>query len=209
MVGLRGNMADLNSASRTRPSLLLRIRDVDDAEAWSTFVEIYAPVVYHFFRRRGLQDSDAADVTQEVMTQVTRSVGGFTYRPECGRFRDWLGAVARNKLNDHLRSRRRTARAAGDDAQLKLAEGDTGSDWQEEFNAGVLRVALNNIRPHFEPITWRAFEYVWIEGRPAAEVSASLGVPLGAIYVAKSRVLKRLRQEVLALAEDLPFNHRR
>ncbi len=109
----------MESAShvRTRPSLLLRLRDRTDAQAWGTFVDLYTPLVYRFCRRRGLQAADAADVAQEVMTQVMRSIGGFTYDPSVGRFRDWLGAVVRTHVG---RLHRKLVRqpVAADDGEL-------------------------------------------------------------------------------------------
>jgi RNA polymerase sigma factor (sigma-70 family) len=154
-----------------------------------------------------LQDSDAADVTQEVMAQVARSVPRFDYRPERGRFRDWLGAVARNKLADHLRSAGRSTRTGGEPEADpdEVPTGGADPDWGEEFDAQVYRTALERVRGHFEPATWRAFELAWVEGRPAAEAAHILGVPVDSVYVAKSRVLKRLREDVIALADDLPL----
>ncbi len=81
-------------AVQTRPSLLARVRDVRDADAWQTFVTLYAPLVYRYVRQRGLQDADAADLTQDVMSAVARSIRTFEYRPERGRFRDWLRTIA-------------------------------------------------------------------------------------------------------------------
>jgi RNA polymerase sigma factor (sigma-70 family) len=201
-------MADHDSASSTRPSLLLRIRDGRDDDAWAAFLETYAPLVYRYCRRRGVQDADAEDVTQEVMAQVAHSVRSFDYRPDRGRFRDWLGAVTHSKLANRLRSDRRAPRAAGggpDDAPEPADAADPGPEWAEEFHAQGLRVALERARAGFEPTTWRAFERVWIVDRPAAEVAGELGMTLVAVYLAKSRVLKRLREEVRALAEDEPL----
>src|SRR5882762_6857982 len=100
-------MTDSHSAFHTRPSLLLRIKDAQDDDAWTTFVEVYAPLVYRYCRRNGLQDSDSADVAQEVLAQVARSIRQFEYDPGRGRFRDWLGAVIHSKLMNHFRSDRR------------------------------------------------------------------------------------------------------
>ena len=201
-------MADHDSATMTRPSLLLRIRDAGDDDAWAAFLETYAPLVYRYCRRQGVQDADAEDVTQEVMAQVARSARSFDYQPTRGRFRDWLGRVTRNKLANRLRSDRRAPRAAGggpdDDPEPALAA-DPGPEWAEEFHAQVLRVALERARAGFEPTTWRAFERIWIEDRPAAEVAAELGMTLVAVYLAKSRALKRVREAVRALAEDEPL----
>ena len=94
----------------TQPSLLLRIRDASDAESWRTFVSIYAPLIYRSCRRRGLQDADAADVGQEVLAQVARSIREFEYQPGRGRFRDWLGAVVKNKVGRFLENEVRGVR---------------------------------------------------------------------------------------------------
>src|SRR5688500_7177705 len=102
-------MEEPASRLHTRASLLLRLRDPQDGDAWRLFADTYAPLVYRHCRRQGLQEADAADVAQEVLTQVARSIGTFEYRPERGRFRDWLGAVVRSKL---ARFRQRQTRAA-------------------------------------------------------------------------------------------------
>jgi RNA polymerase sigma-70 factor (ECF subfamily) len=185
----------------------LRIRDVHDAESWGTFVDVYAPLIYHYCRLRGLQDADAADVGQEVLAQVARSIRSFEYRPERGRFRDWLGALTRHKIARLQKAQGRNGCGVGGD----LAESAGGSDvpqadaeWTSEFCARVLEVALSRVRPDFEPKTWRAFEQVWVDGRTAADTARDLNLPVGSVYVAKSRVLRRLRAEVVALSEDLP-----
>jgi RNA polymerase sigma-70 factor (ECF subfamily) len=200
-------MSDLDSRLQTRPSLLVRIRDAQDDDAWSSFVQIYAPMVYRYCRRKGLQHSDAADVTQEVLGQVARSARQFEYRPELGRFRDWLGTVTHNKIANHLRSRKRNQRETGGLGEVTEdppAPQAPGSEWVEEFNSQILETALDRVRPQFEVKTWQAFELLWIQNQPGAIASEALGMSIDSVYVAKSRVLKRLKQEVLELAEDLP-----
>ncbi len=196
------------STNATRPSLLLRLRDSRDADAWRIFVETYTPLVYAYCRGRGLQASDVADVTQEVMAQVTRSISDFSYDPGRGRFRDWLGTITRTKLLRFL-SRDGRAGKAGDAATEELMRQveDPESDtlWIEGFRARVLEVAMRRSRPDFEEATWAMFERSWIQGQTAPVVARELGVPIDAVYVAKSRVLKRLREEVVMLAEDYPL----
>src|SRR5262245_32890748 len=181
----------------TRPSLLLRLRDASDVQAWRSFVEVYAPLVYRRCCRRGLSHQDAEDVSQEVFAQIARSIRDFTYRPEVGRFRDWLGVVVENKVNRHLGKTQATAAGGDEHPALKTctARGEDTA-WAEEFEAHVLRVALERCRPHFSDETWRGFELVWLEHRPAAEAAHELGQTIDWVYVAKSRVLKRLWEEV-------------
>jgi RNA polymerase sigma factor (sigma-70 family) len=199
-------MAADSSGSSTRPSLLLRIRDPRDTAAWQTFVDIYGRLVYRHCRSRGLRHEDAENVTQEVFAQISRSIRGFDYRPELGRFRDWLGTVTRNEINRLLKKEARAARGSGgveeEQALDSIAARGEDTAWAEEFNAHLLETALARSRPHFEEQTWRAFELVWLEKRPAAKVSAELKVPIDRVYMAKSRVLERLQQEVQELAED-------
>jgi len=91
-------MANPVSSLPTQSSLLVRIRDARDVESWKTFVAIYAPLIYRDCRRKVLQDADAADLCQEVLAQVARSMPTFEYQPGRGRFRDWLGTVTRHRI---------------------------------------------------------------------------------------------------------------
>jgi RNA polymerase sigma-70 factor (ECF subfamily) len=200
-------MSGLASQS-TSSTLVKRLQDVQDGDAWQTFVDVYGPLICRYCRRRGLQEADAADVTQEVLAQVVRSIRTFEYQPERGRFRDWLGTVARGKLVHWCEKRRPEVHGAAGEDSPDLLAGAAGpgseAEWTADFHAGVLQAALARIRPHFEAVTWRAFERTWLDNRPAADAAGELGLPVAAVYVAKSRVLKRLRDEVLHLAEDLP-----
>ncbi|HEV3022403.1 MAG TPA: sigma-70 family RNA polymerase sigma factor, partial [Pirellulales bacterium] len=156
-----------------------------------------------YCRKRGLQDADAADVVQEVLGQVARSIRDFDYSPERGQFRNWLGKVTRGKLLRFFERLRPTSPGESPlDALENSASAGAEAEWTSEFNAQILRAALERTRGEFEPQTWRCFELVWLDDRPAAEAAEALGVPIGTIYVAKSRVLKRLREEVVHLAED-------
>jgi RNA polymerase sigma factor (sigma-70 family) len=196
-----GNELDLH----TRPSLLVRIRDGSDAHSWRTFVKIYAPVVYRYACRQGLQDADAADLSQEVMGKVARAIRTFEYRPERGRFRDWLLTITRQRLAQFHECRARSPEQLLSSVELEqLGQGTERPDdvWTDDFNAQVLKVAMDRARPHFEPLTWRAFERVWLEDRSAAETADELAQQIEFVYYAKSRVLKRLKEEVHEIVED-------
>lgn len=199
-------MAEPPSDLSTRPSLLLRLRDPRDAAAWGTFVEVYGPLVYGHGRRRGLGHEDAEDVTQKVFARITEAIRKFDYERERGRFRDWLGTVVRNEVNRFLRKDNQAPHAKGgaqDDAIGQATEPAADTAWTAEFNAHVLQSALTRSRPRFEPETWRAFELVWLENRAASDVARELSQPIDWVYVAKSRVLKQLWQEVVELADDV------
>ncbi len=191
------------SLLHTHPSLLVRLRDVRDVAAWSLFVEVYTPLIYRYCRKYHLQEADAAEVAQEVLFQVNRSIGTFEYQPERGRFRDWLGSVVRSKLARFFRQKKLST---NEDSQLlaNLSTSAVATDWTDHFNNELLQTTLARIQGEFEEHTWKAFTAVWLENHTATDAAKELSIPVAMVYVAKSRVLKRLREELLTLAEDIP-----
>ena len=189
----------------TKPSLLLRIRDARDSASWNEFAEIYGPIIRSYCRRRGLQPADADDVVQEILARVARSIGTFEYEPGRGRFRDWLGTVTRNKITRFFESKGREGSAISIDMSAQIEASAEDPEWSANLHARILEVALVRIRVGFEPSTWDAFERIWCVGLPAPEVARTLGMTIDAVYAVKSRVLRRLREEVLSLADDLPM----
>ncbi len=183
----------------TRPSLLVRIRDAGDREAWRQFVEVYAPLVYRFARGRGLQDADAADLTQDVLQAVSGASKRLVYDPNRGTFRAWLYTVARNKLRNFLLARQRRR----DDADPALLDEQPAREeveqWEREYEQRLFDWAAEQVRGQFRDTTWRAFWMTAVEDRPAAEVAGDLGISVGAVYIAKSRILARLREEIQRL----------
>jgi RNA polymerase sigma-70 factor (ECF subfamily) len=190
----------------TRPSLLVRIRDLQDEEAWREFVEIYGPVVYGFARKRGLQEADAGDLTQEVLRAVAAVAGRLDYDPRKGWFRSWLYTVARNKLHDFLLARRRHGQGTGDSkVQVLLEEQPAQQEealWDEEYQQQLFAWAAERVRQRFEDTTWQAFCQVAVEGKSPKGAAATLGLTLAAVYMAKSRVLAALRKEIRQLLGD-------
>jgi len=189
----------------THPSLLIRLRDLQDRQAWAMFVEVYAPLIFSYCRSRNLQDSDAADVSQEVLTAVSRALPSFEYQSERGRFRDWLGVVTHRELLQFWKRTNRIRRnqsANGQDQIEKIA--DT-RNWESHFHAELLQLAIHRIQREFEAETWSIFQRLWIENESPNDVASSMQIKIGSVYVAKSRVLKRLRSEVLMLSDDLPL----
>jgi RNA polymerase sigma factor (sigma-70 family) len=189
----------------TRASLLGRLRDPGDGVSWELFVRTYGPAMYHFCRRRGVQDSDAVDLVQEVLTQVVTSIRSFEYDPNRGRFRDWLGAIVRSKLSRHWRTRARSELASPTYDPDKLYNQGLDAEWTNELEAHLLNVALATIQGAFTPSNWRAFELTWMHDRPANEVATMLDLPIVQVYVAKSRIAKRLADELKLLSDDTPW----
>jgi RNA polymerase sigma factor (sigma-70 family) len=193
----------------TRVTLLTRIRDGRDVDAWREFVHIYGPVVYRFARNRGLQDADAADLMQDVLRSVARNAGKLEYDPNKGTFRGWLYTVTRNKIYNFLSGQRHRPRGTGDaDAHERLdatpAREEEGPDaeWEKEYQRRLSARAMELVKDEFQPATWQAFWGTAVDGKAAAEVGAGLKMSPGAVYVAKSRVLARLREEVKRMMEE-------
>jgi RNA polymerase sigma factor (sigma-70 family) len=191
---------------QTRPSLLVRLRDPRDQEAWRTFLDLYAPLIYGFGRKNGLQDADAADLTQSVLVAVNASIGRLDYDPAKGTFRGWLFGVARNQLGKWRRSQGKD-RASGDTEDLRqLAEHPApidASDWWElEYQRQCFVVAAQRIRPQVQEASWQAFWQTAVDGRTPSDVAAELNLSLGALYTAKSRVLALIKKEIQTLVEE-------
>lgn len=192
-------MAD--SAS-TRPSLLARIRDRQDRQAWAEFVEIYAPLVYGYAQKQGLQDADAADVTQEVLRAVAGSVARFDYDPRRGSFRGWLLTIVRNELRDFGAAQRRPGRASGaTDVQRRLEQqpdraADEEALWDREYERQLFAWAAEQVRRDFQESTWQAFWLTAVQGKSGKEAAEALGLTTAAVYLAKRRVMTRLKEQI-------------
>jgi RNA polymerase sigma factor (sigma-70 family) len=185
----------------TRASLLVRIRDVHDGEAWSRFVVVYGPMVYDYGRRHGLQDADAADLTQEVLRTVAGSAGRFAYDPSRGTFRSWLFTVARTRRLDLDARRARQPVGSGEptvaDRLESVPNRDIESDeevWRREYKQRLFNWASEQARNEFQESTWQAFWRTAVGGASPRDVAGELGLSIGAVYMAKSRVLMRLRE---------------
>ena len=191
----------------TRASLLVQIRDGSNHAAWQEFVSLYGPVVYGFARKRGLQDADAADLMQDVFRSISTAIGRLDYNPNQGTFRGWLFTVTRNKIVNFLAARRIRPRGSGDTTTNQLLnaqpDGEDGDDaWELEYQRRMAALAMDRIKSEFQETTWQAFWLTAVEGLAAAEAAKQVRLSPGAIYVAKSRVLARLKEEVEALRQQ-------
>jgi RNA polymerase sigma factor (sigma-70 family) len=198
----------LQNSPITRVSLLIRLRDTADHSAWQQFAELYGPVIYRFARGRGLQDADAADVMQDTLRSVSNAIGRLDYDSAKGSFRGWLFTIARNKIFNLLSSRKNKPRAAGDTAAHELLQATPSDDnsleesWEDEYRRRLAGIAIQRIKGEFQPNTWEAFWGTAVNGESATDVGERLGMSSGAVYVAKSRVLARLKEQVQRLIDE-------
>ena len=199
-------MAPNRTSDSTTSSLLERLRS-GDPQAWQRLSDLYATLVYRWARMNKLQAGDAADVTQEVFQSVASNIERFRRDRAGDSFRGWLWAITRNKIHDHFRRQADEPRAAGGTAaherihaisqELPDAPNTTVSGF--DADAALVRRALRVVEAEFEPKTFRAFWRTAIDGQRAADVAEELGMSTAAVYMAKSRVFRRLRMEMEGL----------
>jgi RNA polymerase sigma-70 factor (ECF subfamily) len=194
--------------NETSLSLLARLRGSPEPETWSRLVELYEPLLRAWLRKYDVQDGDADDLVQEVLLAVSKDLGKFDHGGQPGAFRGWLKAILVNRLRNFWRARDRRPQARGyPDIDERLAELDDPASgmsqiWNRQHDQYVLRQLLALAEPHFAPTTWKAFCRVALDGARADVVAKELEVSLNAVFIAKSRVLGRLRQEAEGLVES-------
>lgn len=184
----------------TSASLLLRLRQGTGGPDWDRFVRLYTPLLYHWARRAGLQTEDASDLVQDVLTILLRKMPQFEYDGKRS-FRSWLRTVTLNQWRDRVK-RRATRPLPTTEAMDDVATADGLARLiDEDYQRALTTRALKLMQSEFRPNTWKACWEHAVEGRPAAEVAAELGMTPTSVYTASSRVLARLRQELDGLLE--------
>ena len=179
------------------------MRDGRDQAAWQQFFELYVPLIYGYARQRGLQDADAADIAQEVFQRVLGALRSLDYDPTRGSFRAWLRTITRNRIATWLAGPQQRDRGSGDSDVRDLLEEhpDDRQDalWDQHYQREVFLWAAEQVRPAFTDSTWQAFWQTAVEGKEAPAVAVALGLSTGAVYVARSRVLDRIKKQVRQL----------
>ena len=198
----------------TRASLLRRLHDHGDSTAWVEFCEIYERAIHRVALRHGLQDADAREVSQEVLLTVSRRIHDFESRGP-GRFRCWLAKLARNATIDQLRKNRRTStigwNAQGDDDtsgrvlpewNSAMGAGDASDEFDVEARREQFRWAAAQVQSVTRPVTWQAFYLTAVRGESSESVAKRLGMTIGAVYVARCRVLAKIKSLVEPFREE-------
>jgi len=191
----------MSAAPETRQSLLIRLRDRADSEAWQEFTEIYQPLIFRLAAQRGLQHADAEDLVQQVLSAVAWAIDRWEADPARAKFRTWLSRIASNAIVNVL-TRGRADRGTGDShyqeilAAQPATSGPASDLLRVEHRREVFRWAARQIQHEFQTDTWDAFWLTAVEGREVAQVARELRRSEGAVYAARSRVMRRLRDKV-------------
>lgn len=195
--GLRGRMYEGSRAFQaarhmedTRSTLLIRLADRSDQQAWQSFDQLYRPMLVGYARSRGLDGADAEDVAQQCVASVLDHIKDYQH---VGRFRSWLRTVAENKIRDLYRGRRERQAGSAVWAAQPDSQPSPEQVWERLWLAEHLRFCLENVRPDIAEHTYQAFYQNVIEQRPAKEIAERLGISVNQVYVAKFRVLERIR----------------
>ncbi len=197
----------MGSLLDTSTSLLDALRSGSDDQAWRRLVDLYGPLFRGWLKRHGAAPHDADDVVQDVLAVVVRKLPEFELQPRTGAFRAWLKAITVNCLRDHWRRWQRQPTAAGGSeygqmiAQLEDPHSSLSQAWDREHDQHVTQFLLRQIRPEFSEKQWRAFERFALDGLSADEVARELNTTANAVFIAKSRVMSRLRRQGQGLLE--------
>jgi RNA polymerase sigma factor (sigma-70 family) len=197
----------MNWTPETRQSLLIRVRDPADQAAWREFVEIYRPIILRLARHKGMQEADADDVAQQVLLAIAKAVEERQYDPKRAKFRTWLHRVAHNAILNAL-TRARPDRGSGDSATLAALHqhrSPTGPDsdlLRLEHRREVFRWAARQVRKEFQEATWDAFWRTAVEGQSVEDVAESLAKNRGAVYAARSRVMRRIQEKAAEYEQE-------
>ncbi len=186
----------------TRSSLLVRVRNPSDAEAWHEFASIYRPAIYRLARRRGLQDADAEDLAQRVLVSVSGAIQTWEKDEKRGTFRAWLLRVARNAIINAITRRPPDIAMGGSNASEPLDMPHTDEEAirklvEDEHRRAVFRWAAAEVRSEFHDTTWKAFYRTAVDGISIEDAAAEIDRTTGSVYAARSRVMRRLKAKVL------------
>lgn len=197
-----------NHMNETSLSLLQQLHQSPEGEVWERLHRIYSPLIRKWLLKYDLQESDADDVTQEVLLAVSSDIQSFNHNGRTGAFRAWMKGILVNRLRRFWRNRDRRPGAVGGsdiDHRLELLD-DPASQmtliWNQEHDQHVLGELMVIVESYFEPTTWKAFRMTTFEGVKPGVAAEKLGISLNATVIAKSRVLSRLRQEAAGLVES-------
>ena len=182
---------------KTRVSLIQRVRDVSNKEAWTQFVTIYTPIILGYCHNRGIRAQDAQDVTQEVFRNLAKALPEFELNYDVGSFRSWLFTITRNKVNTwHTKVRK----------NHELLESDTDEReqaWEASYMSQLFSEACKTVKEDVEPESWDTFWAIVMDDQPASDLAQKEGVSIDVIYKRKSRVSKKVKEAIKMIDDTI------
>lgn len=192
--------------SDTPRSLLVRLAESPIESDWRRLVDLYQPFIGRWLCQAGIPESDRSDLCQDVLTAVVKDMAGFRHSDRVGAFRNWLRTVVVNRSRYYWRTKHREETIGHELSTLdELEDPASGLSgiWEREHDAFVTKQLLTLLEREYAPTTWSAFRRHVVDGIPAAEVARELGLSVNAVLIAKSRILRRLREEAAGLVEEV------
>lgn len=186
----------------TRASLLIRIKDPRDTEAWAQFHDLYAPLIYRYARERGLGREDAEDVRSKCYEAIVRQIKTFDYEKAKGGFKAWLRTIVNRRVVDLSRKRRPQQAKSTQMRQLSSDEPQPDEIWEEQWKLQHLRYCVELIRKRTSARNFEIFSMAVLDGIPVKEVCDALGIAPDQVYKAKARILRRVREEMAKIGHD-------
>jgi RNA polymerase sigma-70 factor (ECF subfamily) len=192
--------------NETRQSLLFRAQ-AGETDAWNDLTELYRPLIRGWLKRQGVQAHDVEDLSQEVLLSVVKHLPDFQHSGRRGAFRAWLRTILWSRTADYFRATDAATHASGGDDAVEILQKIVDPDselnrrWDEDHDRYVVRCLLGLVEQEFEPLTLQAFRRLALDGVSGAEAAQELGLSMSAVYVAKSRVLARIRQKAEGLID--------
>lgn len=180
----------------TRASLLIRIRNRDDVDAWAQFHDLYGPLLYRYARARGLKREDIEDIRATCYEAIVRQIQDFRYDPAKGRFKAWLRTLVDRRITDLLRRRREHQAASQTLQRLPAREPPPEAIWDQQWARQHLKYCVEQVRGEVSPRTFKIFSLLVLRGRPVGEICGELGVAPNLVYKARQRVLERVREKM-------------
>ena len=197
----------MSSGPPTSRTLIASVQQQQEG-AWERFVEVYEPAISAFLRAKGVQDADADDILQETLRGVAKGIANWQADPQRGTFHNWLFTLTRRKLVDFWRRQAGQPQGSGDtEMQVRLdAVEDHRSDadiWNLEYERRLFQYAAQQVSGEVDSATWQAFWLTAVAGETPSEVASKLGIRVGSVYVARTRVMRRLRDRIAELDDQL------
>lgn len=188
----------------TSITLLAKLADSENEQAWSRFVDQYSPHVFYWCKKFGLQENDASDVTQDVLVKLLKAMQEFQYDPLRGSFRGWLKTVTANMVRDLKKSAKNRDAGSGDSRVMQQLANISDDDVfdqlarlvENQYESELLSIATARVQSRVKEVTWKAYTLNATEQIPAKQVAATLGITVSEVYVCKSRIIKMLREEI-------------